>query len=150
MQPYSYFAPDDPRRPVDYVESTTTVVERDREWWPWLALASVALLLVVVGYLALRDDEDDVAPVVQPSPVQSTVVVPPAPAQQPVQAPPAQAPPVVVQQPPAPAVTVRETRTEQVPAPGPTVTVQQQAPPAAQPPAAQQAPATAAPAPARS
>lgn len=138
LQPYSYYAPDAPPTPVVHrAETTTMVVDRDRQLWPWLALLGLVLLLVV-GYLLLRDDEE-VTPVVNPAPARSTVVVSPAPAQP--------APPVIVQQPPAPGptLTVRETRTQQIPAPAPPA----QQPPAQQPPAqqppAQQAPATTAP-----
>jgi len=85
------------------VEETVTQVSDDsNELWPWLVGLGLVLLLVV-GYVALQEDDDAVVvPVNSPSPVASVFIQQPAP-QAPViiQQPPAQQPPVIIQQPPA-------------------------------------------------
>ena len=99
------------------VEETTTVVEEpqeDRTLWPWVALLGL-VVLAVLGYLLLRDDDRGTA-VTPPPASPAPVVVPPA--QPPVVVqPPAQPPPVVVQPPAPPPPTVVVSQAPPAPAP---------------------------------
>lgn len=102
LRPYSYFAQTEVRTPVTVEETTTALVEPDRALWPWVALMTVALI-VVLGYFALQRDSAPTAvnpaPVASPTAVAPTIVVAPPVAPPVIVQPP---PTVIVQQPPAP------------------------------------------------
>jgi len=81
-----------PTEQVVVEERITEVTDGPGEIWPWLVGLGLVLLLVI-GYLALREDDDTtvVTPPGNPTPVQTVVV----------QQPGVQPPPVIIQQPPA-------------------------------------------------
>lgn len=121
-----YYAPDVVG--TERMVSTTTTIERTPDPYErngaalWLLLIPLAILVALVAFLDLRDNEPEAVINPAPSPVAPTVIVVPG---QPAPAP----PPVVIQQPPV---------------------VVQQAPAATQPPPADQPSASANPAPASS